>query len=245
MLAAGDRPRVRLALAIALAALLWTAFLAQAPRLFAPDKTSARLPETIEMRMVEVPPPVANAPGPAHPQAVSPPAARVASPPRRDIRTQPNAAAQAVARHEPSKAATKPDVAPRESTLPPPNEPVVTAARAAPPAAASAAPSIPNLDAPATASASASGSQQARLLAQPLPVLPDDLREDAYRAVAVARFDVHADGSTDVELVKPTLNPRLNQMLLEALHKWRFFPAMENGRPIESRQDVRVHFNVS
>jgi periplasmic protein TonB len=243
MLAAGDRPRVRLALAIALAALLWAVFLAEAPRLFAPDKTSARPPETIEMRLVEVPLPVANAPGPVHPQTVSPPAAQVASPPRRDTRTPPHAAAQAVARHEPSKATAKPDMAQRESALPSPNEPVVTAAHAAPPAAASAAASTANRDAPAAASAS--GSLQARLLSQPLPVLPDDLREDAYRAVAVARFDVHADGSTDVELVKPTPNPRLNQILLEALHKWRFFPAMENGRPVESRQDVRVHFNVS
>lgn len=89
-----------------------------------------------------------------------------------------------------------------------------------------------------------SGLTQARLLSQPLPMLPDDLREVAYQAVAVARFAVHSDGSFDVELVKPTQNPRLNQILLETLRKWRFFPATENGRPIESHQDVRVHFNV-
>ncbi|OXC78046.1 TonB protein [Caballeronia sordidicola] len=48
----------------------------------------------------------------------------------------------------------------------------------------------------------------------------------------------------DVELLKPTSYPRLNQLLLEALRKWRFFPAMEGGHPVESRQDIRVHFNV-
>ncbi|WP_235012407.1 TonB family protein [Caballeronia catudaia] len=96
----------------------------------------------------------------------------------------------------------------------------------------------------AAPSTTPSGPTQARLLSQPLPVLPDDLREVAYQAVAVARFDVHGDGSFDVELVRPTQNPRLNQILLETLRKWRFFPAMENGHPIESHQDLRVHFNV-
>lgn len=84
----------------------------------------------------------------------------------------------------------------------------------------------------------------AHSIAQPLPVLPDDLREQAYQTVATARFMIHADGSADVELVKPTSSPRLNQILLEALHQWRFFPALQNGHPIESQQDIRVHFNV-
>ncbi|TDG21875.1 energy transducer TonB [Paraburkholderia silviterrae] len=88
-------------------------------------------------------------------------------------------------------------------------------------------------------------SQQAWLLAQPLPELPDDLREQGYQAVAVARFAVHADGTFDVELLKPTQIPRLNQILLTTLRQWRFFPAMENGHPVESHQDVRVHFNVN
>jgi periplasmic protein TonB len=86
---------------------------------------------------------------------------------------------------------------------------------------------------------------QAHLLAQPMPVLPDDLREQGYQLTAIAHFKIHPDGSFDVELVKPTQNPRLNQILLETLHRWRFFPAMENGHPVESEQDVRVHFLVS
>ena len=78
-----------------------------------------------------------------------------------------------------------------------------------------------------------------------MPVLPDDLREQGYQMTAVAHFRIHADGSFEVDLVKPTQNPRLNQILLETLHKWRFFPAMENGHPVDCDQDVRVHFLVS
>ncbi|WP_236070022.1 energy transducer TonB [Paraburkholderia nemoris] len=85
----------------------------------------------------------------------------------------------------------------------------------------------------------------AHAIAQPLPELPDDLRDQAYQTVATARFAIHVDGSVDVELIKPTANPRLNQILLETLRKWRFFPAMQAGHPVESRQDIRVHFNVS
>ena len=148
----------------------------------------------------------------------------------------------------------------RSSVTPPA---LATAATTAtPPSAASAATSpahanAPQPNGPATPSPSANpanrategtatsaGNGPAHAILQPLPSLPDDLREDAFQAVATARFSVHRDGSVDVELIKPTHNPRLNQLLLDALKKWRFFPAMKNGEAVESTQDIRVHFNV-
>ncbi len=112
----------------------------------------------------------------------------------------------------------------------------------APPHSEEPAPSPP---APESDKSAAPASSTARVINQPMPSLPDDLREDAFQAVAIARFDVHADGSVDVELSKPTSNPRLNALLLDALRKWRFFPAMQDGHAVESHQDVRVHFNIS
>jgi protein TonB len=99
---------------------------------------------------------------------------------------------------------------------------------------------------PAATDLAASGSGQtgARVITQPLPEIPDDLREAAYHAIALARFTIHPDGSVDVELLQPTQQPRLNQLLLASLHNWRFFPATENGKPVESHQDVRVHLVV-
>ncbi|MDE1012077.1 MAG: TonB family protein [Paraburkholderia fungorum] len=114
---------------------------------------------------------------------------------------------------------------------------------AAEPPARTAAPSDESAN--AAPSAKSSGDAAAHSISQPLPELPDDLREQAYQTVATARFAIHADGSVDVELIKPTPNPRLNQLLLEALRKWRFFPAMQAGHPVESLQDIRVHFNVN
>ncbi|WP_193424959.1 energy transducer TonB, partial [Paraburkholderia kirstenboschensis] len=92
--------------------------------------------------------------------------------------------------------------------------------------------------------ANGSAHTAARAIAQPLPEIPDDLREAAYHAIALARFTIHPNGSVDVELVQPTQQPRLNQLLLASLHNWRFFPAIENGKPVESHQDVRVHLVV-
>ncbi|WP_018443856.1 energy transducer TonB [Trinickia symbiotica] len=100
------------------------------------------------------------------------------------------------------------------------------------------------LDAQQSTEGHSDASGPARVVAQPLPDLPDDLREDGYQFVAVARFVIHANGAFDVELIKPTPNPRLNQILIATLHRWRFLPATEAGHPVESRQEVRVHFNV-
>ncbi|CAB3767151.1 energy transducer TonB [Paraburkholderia solisilvae] len=139
-----------------------------------------------------------------------------------------------------------PDTQPAPLTPPmPPTPSAAQAPNATPSATASQSQSAPTPARSATQdSSSSAGNGAAHPILQPLPSLPDDLREDAFQAVATARFSVHRDGSVDVELIKPTHNPRLNQLLLDALKKWRFFPAMKNGEAVESTQDIRVHFNV-
>ena len=84
----------------------------------------------------------------------------------------------------------------------------------------------------------------AQAIVRPMPQIPDELREDAFNAVAVARFHITADGTATFELAKPTPNPRLNRLLMEKLREWRFFPAMRDGKPVPSDQDVRITFEV-
>jgi periplasmic protein TonB len=79
---------------------------------------------------------------------------------------------------------------------------------------------------------------------QPLPVIPDDLRQDAMNEVAKARFHIAADGSVTVELVKPTQNPRLNRLLLETLKVWKFTPAIIDGKPVASEEVIVVRVQV-
>jgi protein TonB len=78
----------------------------------------------------------------------------------------------------------------------------------------------------------------------PTPVIPDDLREEAMQTEAVARFNVSFDGISEVTLEKPTSSPRLNQVLLETLKQWKFFPAVKNGVAIPSSFEVRIPISV-
>ena len=84
----------------------------------------------------------------------------------------------------------------------------------------------------------------ARAIYAPTPVIPDDLREDVMQAEAVARFKVSFDGISEVMLEKPTSSPRLNQVLLDTLKQWKFFPAVKNGVAIESSFEVRIPVSV-
>lgn len=74
----------------------------------------------------------------------------------------------------------------------------------------------------------------------PLPQIPDDLREEAFASEAIARFYISDEGAVlRVELIKPCANPKLNLLLLKSLRKWRFASSST-----ESTQDIRVNFLV-
>src|SRR5258708_4006013 len=76
------------------------------------------------------------------------------------------------------------------------------------------------------------------------PTFPAQLRRRALAVIAVARFHVAKDGSATVDLLEGTPEPRLNQAVLAALHQWRFFPALDQGAPVESVLDVRIPLSV-
>jgi len=87
-------------------------------------------------------------------------------------------------------------------------------------------------------------SSGARAIVQPMPQIPDDLREGTFNSTALARFHIAVDGTIQVELVKPTPNPRLNRILLDSLRKWRFIPEIKNGKPVASTEDIVVKIEV-
>ncbi len=84
----------------------------------------------------------------------------------------------------------------------------------------------------------------ARAIFHPLPQIPDDLREEAVNVVALARFTIAVNGSATVVLVQPTPDPRINQIVLDTLRTWRFFPALKHGNPVASVQEIRVQVEV-
>jgi periplasmic protein TonB len=228
-----DAPGWRLTIAAVLALTVWSAFLtALTQALSSADSEPA--PRPLDARLVILP-------KPPTPEPVSAPPSQPVQPLPSPSASHAHLVAQRPARppampketSSPSRAPVTPaaESSVRESALPPATNDA-TNRNPAPAAAAQPVASTANADAPA------------RPIEQPLPDIPEDLREFAFKAVALARFTVHINGSVDVELVKPTANPRLNQLVLQTLRSWRFFPAMKNGQPVQSEQDIRIHLNI-
>jgi protein TonB len=217
-------PKLRIGLAIFIALVLWLVFLFALGHWLDATTSEPAPDKPLEMRVVELdpPPPIHTEPTP------------VVKPPQ-PVEPRPHV----VSRHTEARAPRMPTPDRHPAQIAAPNE--TSAPADSPVHSTNSSEERQNTSQPAISA----GDAAARSIAQPLPELPDDLREQAYQTAATARFVIHADGSVDVELLKPTPNPRLNQLLLEALRKWRFFPALQSGRPVESRQDVRVHFNVN
>jgi protein TonB len=193
------------------------------------------------LTVVPVPPPVR-----VHivetPAAIQPPVPKAApSPPRPE---------PAKRTKEPS-ARPSPVDTPRDVQLP--AEPAPTPQAEAPeqqvarPSASvpATAPTASSPPAQSSASAPPGGGQMgARALYKPMPEIPDALRRRTLELVALARFKVAADGSAQVELIEPTSEPDLNRALLDSLKRWRFFPAMQNGKPVASSVDIRIPVSV-
>lgn len=238
-----DEPGRRLLWAIPLAVLVWVVLLIGFSRLL--EQTAPPPPELkpVEARIVELPPEIGGlqgGPAPATAAAPSKPHPRVAKPapvvhPRTEIHPRPK---------------VKP-IAPSE----PPSEVGTAKSQASPAASAPAESSGGAADhaegagvAGATGAGNGSGlgsdTAGARAIYAPVPKIPDELREDALDTVAVAHFKVSYDGHVDVDLAKPTANTELNELLLDTLKQWRFFPAMRNGVAIESEFDVRIPITV-
>lgn len=88
------------------------------------------------------------------------------------------------------------------------------------------------------------GTISARAIYKPMPEIPEELRRRNVDVVAIARFHVHVDGKADFELLQATPIPSLNSALLDKFKTWRFFPALENGKPVESTIDLRIPITV-
>jgi periplasmic protein TonB len=195
-----------------------------------PVPTPGETPARVTVRLVEWPQPSPAPPAEALPM----------------IETAPPVAQEIASAPEPPPPAPMPAL---ESAKPTPLRPAKSSRRSAarssqaPPAMRSPPPS-PALSPPIEYAAPGGGTMGARAIYRPMPEIPEDLRRRNLRMVAIARFRVAADGGAEVELTQPTSDPRLNVAVLAALRKWRFFPAMIDGRPAASTIDVRIPIAV-
>ncbi len=229
-----DEPWRRLTWIGPLAVVIWVILLTAFALLL---EQSARPPEElkpVDARIVELPPPAGlqgGAGAPAHPAAPAVPKPK----PHVVVKAKPipiHHMAKPVAEVPPSPFGTAKTAAP------------------APPAAETAKPSaeagsgVPGGSGVGSGSGIGSDSSGARALYAPTPSIPDDLREETFEAVALAHFKVSYSGDVQVSLTHATSNPRLNEILLDTLKQWRFFPAMKKGVAVDSEFDVRIPITV-
>jgi len=230
-----DEPWRRLAWTAPLALAIWAAVLLAFALVL--KQTAPPLPELmpIEARIVEVPPPAGLQGGPAaapHPVAPAPP------------KPKPEVRRKAIPPPVPHKARAIPQAPPSiAGTSKAPPESTAAPSKAATGASAESS-GAPQGKEGTGGLGLGSDSLGARAIYSPTPKIPDDLREEAFQAVAVAHFEVSYDGSVKVTLAQPTPDPRLNQILLDTLKQWRFFPAMKGGVAIESAFDLRIPITV-
>ncbi len=234
-----DQPWRRLVWIAPLSVAIWTALLLGFALLL--KQTAPPLPEMkpIEARIVELPPVVGGLRGgPAaapHPVAPAPPKSK----PHVEVRRK------VIAKPHPHKERMVPEAPPSVAgTQKAPAESSNAASKAAPGESNESAAAPPGKEGTGSGSGPGSDSLGARAIYSPVPKIPDELRDTAFEAVAVAHFEVSYDGNVKVILAKPTPDPRLNQILLDTLQQWRFFPAMKGGVAIDSAFDVRIPISV-
>ncbi len=236
-----DEPWRRLAWVAPLSVLLWAVVLVGFSLLLEQAAPPLSELKPIEARIVELPPPVAGLQGGAvgaHPAAPAP------AKPKPQVEMK-RKAAPVIQHHKPQAIPEAP---------PSPFGTKKSAVEAAPGATAPAGKSatggtgegggVPGGSGTGTGSGLGSDSAGARAIYAPVPKIPDELREDAFQAVAVAHFKVSYGGSVNVSLATPTFNPRLNRLLLDTLKQWSFFPAKKDGVAIDSEFDVRIPITV-
>jgi protein TonB len=200
-----------------------------------------------ELRIVEMPTPAGLQGGAAvhHPAEVRPKPTAEAPKPRQQIKAR----RTALVPPEIQRAKPKTRTAPAVPLLPP--SPSVTAKEqtevAPSPRHASAMTETPGAGAnqgKGIGGGVGTDSSGARAIYAPQPVIPDSLREEALQTVAVARFKVSYEGQVEVSLTTPTESPQINQLLLETLKRWRFFPAIKSGVAIDSQFDLRIPISI-
>jgi len=77
-------------------------------------------------------------------------------------------------------------------------------------------------------------------LYQPLPDIPEELRYEAMRTKALARFNIATDGTVkSVDLIQPSNSPKLNYLLIKSLKQWRFEASNH-----EASQEISITFEV-
>lgn len=84
----------------------------------------------------------------------------------------------------------------------------------------------------------------ALVLEAPHPEIPAELHEQCVKSCCIARFIIKPDGKHRVKLISSSGSADVDEIAIKTLTRWKFKPAMLNGKPVESTRKVKVEFEV-
>jgi TonB family protein len=76
------------------------------------------------------------------------------------------------------------------------------------------------------------------------PEYSEEARKARYQGTVVLEALVRKDGSVDVLHLVRSLGFGLDQSAIDALKRWRFRPAMKDGKPVAVSLNVEVRFSL-
>lgn len=78
----------------------------------------------------------------------------------------------------------------------------------------------------------------------PQPALPTEHQEQGIKTRCVARFVIDDQGNHQVTLLTSTGSEEADEMAIDTLRKWKFKPAMLDGKAVKSTRKIRIEFEI-
>jgi protein TonB len=79
---------------------------------------------------------------------------------------------------------------------------------------------------------------------QVYPDIPDELKTGDYESSVRVKVEIAADGSFSVTLLSSSGDAGIDQRVLDALKRWHWKPALQDGQPVASTERFRFNFEV-
>ena len=86
--------------------------------------------------------------------------------------------------------------------------------------------------------------QKPRLVYQPAPVYPAALRSRKIDGIVTVIFVVDANGRVANAKVEKSSDPAFDKPALDAVRKWKFEPAMKEGRKVSAKMRAPIRFDT-
>ncbi len=83
-----------------------------------------------------------------------------------------------------------------------------------------------------------------KVIKAPDPEYSKEARKAKYEATSVLWVIVQADGTPGEIRVKTPAGKGLDEKAIEAVRKWRFKPAMKDGKPIAVQINIEINFRL-